>query len=344
MTVSSAKQVKDLWTEFCERFIKLGGVAENVELRAEDGYRGLFVRDPRKAFRLFVPERLLIPMDAITLEGGAVRIKPGVAVGDEVRDFFNDYQSHLSWQGGREDAAKFLLGMYALPDKVKTILRTEFRYKVSTEPPTPQKIFERFLNSRSITYNDKSIIMPMVELVNHSYKGVGYNFDQGIGLRGSSKAEIFAKYNEHDCWSKSLVYGFAPIERLAYSLPFEMFSNDRKKRILVRNKPSERVKNPTGEEVPKVERQGSDIHISYVLLGDRLDARRPIQIYRKSIKRYLEKDSDEFFETLANLNKQRFLRLLSACNDGDSFAHRLLRETAIRQLEALNAAVYGSWS
>jgi hypothetical protein len=298
------------------------------------------VIDPKKPFRINAPERLLIPVDDIALIDGAVRIKPTSKIDDEARRFFDDYQAKLSWAGGRHDAEQFLQEMHALPEEVKTVLRTDF--KINVELPTDELVFKRFLSSRSIRYNGNnkdSVIMPMVEFANHSLDGLSFDYSSGIGLRGISAAPVLAKYNLHDCWSKLWTYGFAPVERWAFSLPIELASRDKKTRAIVGCSLVERETHPAGELVPKVKREDDRLLIPFFILGDRSSARRPVEIFREAIRPHLNDKSDEFFELLSILNRRRFLRLLSACNDGNSYGHRLLREAAIRQLEVLSSAV-----
>src|SRR5205085_2054568 len=173
-----------------EEFRKLGGTAENFVQRQGSRGRGIFPIDNTKPVRLRVPRNLLIPVEDIEFVDDKLRIRNSAAVGAAERKFVEEYENEFSWGGGgRSDCAAFLEGIKNLylnaPSNpfVKPVL--DWAAKSIAESAG-----QRFLNSRCIKFEDKSVLMPVMELVNHDPLSNGYDVENDISIDGVFSEEV----------------------------------------------------------------------------------------------------------------------------------------------------------
>ena len=81
-------------------------------------------------------------------------------------------------------------------------------------------VFKRFLKTRVISYKRKAVVMPIIELINHNYKGFDFQLDDlSAAISGNSMDEIFARYGTSDSLKRFFEYGISCEEDLAFSLP-----------------------------------------------------------------------------------------------------------------------------
>ena len=201
------------WEEMLEEFRKLGGTADNFVQRQGSRGRGIFPIDNTTPVRLRVPRNLLVPAEDIEFVDDQLRIRNSAAVGAAEREFVEKYENTFSWGGGgRSECAAFLEGMKNLhvgmsaPPFVKSFLDAA---KTSVD----ESVGRRFLHSRCITFEDKSVLMPVMELVNHDPLANGYDVEDDISIEGGFSDEVLVRYSIRDPFGMFLSYGFASPEK-----------------------------------------------------------------------------------------------------------------------------------
>jgi hypothetical protein len=321
------------------RFMALGGIAENVRYGRGPNGRGLFAIDPGRPIRLRVPRSLLFPTDALRLEDGRLTLSPEAPVGEQERQFFATYQNALSWaHGGREEVVAFLQLVGALPEQARACLVEDFGLGYLLEPHDEAAILERFIRARHFDFHGRAVLMPMLELCNHSRHGV--DFDVGsdhVGATGRfADGEVLLRYSVADSWQRFIQYGFVCEERAAYSLPMEIRLQTG--RLAVGHDPTAgRPRN--GYLMPRMGVEGGRVTLSHVMLGDRDMPHAPRSVFIAVLREAGIGQPAILFDRIAHINRSAFLKLMATVEDRDGAAATAMRRLARLQLEALSHAV-----
>ena len=102
-----------------DRFIALGGVAENICQREGDSGRGIFPIDSSLRAKIMTPKNLFVKSRDICLDGKKVVIK-GTNNYTPEEIAFEMYWNDYSWgNGGNNDSASFLKFIVSLEDRSK---------------------------------------------------------------------------------------------------------------------------------------------------------------------------------------------------------------------------------
>jgi hypothetical protein len=328
---------------FCgirDSFLALGGIADNVQYGRGPNGRGLFAIDPAKPVRLSVPRSLLFPTDAVAFADGKLTLSPQARAGEQERRFFATYQNALSWaQGGRAEVVAFLDLVHTLPERARTCLAKDFGLAYLFEPHDEAAILERFIRARHFDFHGMAVLMPVLELCNHSRHGV--DFDVGpdhVGVSGHfADGEVLLRYGVADSWQRFVQYGFVCEERAAYSLPIEIRLQSG--RLGIGHDPTD-GRRRNGYVMPRIAIERERVTLSHLLLGDRDLPHAPRSVF---IAAALEAGIGQpaiVFDRIAHINRTTFLKLLAAVEDEDGGpAPAAIRRLARLQLEALSFAV-----
>ncbi|MEQ1524605.1 MAG: hypothetical protein ABL936_25365 [Aestuariivirga sp.] len=306
------------WGELFDAFRQMGGIADNITIKAEGHKRGIFVEDPTKPSHLHVPEEAMISVEDVEVFENNLRLKPEATVTPRARAFFDKYQLFTSWSGGgRQQVESFLNGMHSLPDPILAELRANFYVSELLEKPDIARIRERFLGTRWTSYKGKSVLCPVFELVNHGPTETHYHTTKtGVSLSGLSKGEVMSQYSIEDSWMRFRSHGFATAERWAFSDPFSVAARNGSLEIIVKKHPHESVPGQGGIIAPLV---------------------------RDTVQKHLETDSQEFLEMLTYVNRLKFIKLLRTCEGFDSPIISVIKRASLLQLEALTCSWFGNW-
>lgn len=332
------------WGELLAAFRQLGGIADNIVIKANGHQRGIFVIDSTKPYHLHVPEEAMISVEDVEVYENNLRLKPEAPVTPRARAFFDSYL-FTSWNcGGRQQVELFLNGMHSLPDPVLAELRANFHVSELLEKPDIAKIRERFLGTRWTLYKGKSVLCPVFELVNHGPTETHYHTTKtGVSLSGLSKGEIMSQYSIEDSWMRFRSHGFATAERWAFSDPFKVAARNGSLEIIVKKHPHESVSGQGGIIAPLVTRNKNIVEISFLILGDRMDPSLPVRLFCDTVQKHLETDSQEFLEMLTYVNRLKFIKLLRTCEGFDSPIISVIKRASLLQLEALTCSWFGDW-
>ena len=191
------------WHAFLDEFRGFGGRAENVMQRKGAFGLGLFPIDPSKPVDLFVPDSLLVATDNVKIQNNNVEIIDQSSFPEGYSDWFQRYQASYSWGAeGNQNTLAVEEGLKALPKEVLIRLKRHGLYNPENRFPgedIDKEIFERFVSTRCIRRKDRRVIMPMIELLNHSPSAKAYDMSgDGIAVGGLHDGEILVKYSNSD--------------------------------------------------------------------------------------------------------------------------------------------------
>lgn len=301
-------------------FRALGGVADNVQLRQGPHGWGLFVVDPDQPVRVFTPAHLLIaPQDLRLSRDGQVRVRPQAPLAPEFRSelvsFHEAYQREVGWgAGGWERSLHQHQQRQALPTTLQPYLALLGGAPGTGPAPTPEQAFQAHCISRQIGVEGRSCLMPVLELINHAPDGAAYVVDQGVGLTGRFKDEVFACYRRQlDAFHFLFNYHFVSPARVVLSglVTIDLPGLG----VLNIARDDARVDHHQGVSQPQVVACPGQIDLSFVTLAD-LDApARPREVFvRLMLAQGLPAArGHELFDGLIAHHRQVLQALIQAC-------------------------------
>ena len=324
------------WEDLLTEFRALGGVADNVAIRQGPLGRGVFPVDPAKPVRLRAPPNLLVPSADTELREGRLVVKASSNLGDGERKFFDRYQQEFLWGAGTLDEMwQAQLRWTELPENVQEKLKDTGSVLADRfAEPEAALCHRRYLETRQFRYLGTSVLMPMVELVNHSDDAVKFDTSNGIGVECTSSDEVRVDYGPDDCWTMAMTYGFCSARPRAYSLGaiFAFEGLD----IHVSRKFTQR-KRINGVPVPQVDVEKNKVDFSFVMLGNIRDPKIPRTAFLHAAKTTPIKQPDELFDMIQHYNLIRLVEFLRVSDGLSQPLAVMLRGAAYRQLEALSA-------
>lgn len=325
------------WDGMLEAFRALGGVADNICEKDGPFGRGLFPIDPARPAAIRVPETLLFDSDNLAFKAGQLRIKKPVSGRDREEAFFEAYQDGFSWgAGGREDCEAKLKMLISLPETIRDLLSKEFGLGGLFGANDAETVQNRFVRSRQIHYQGRRVIMPVMELVNHSVDGLPYQLRDGISLEGTFKSEILARYSGTDPFGIFCGWGFSSGELVAFSLPMRL-KIGRAQIDIGRDVAAFDVKGQF--RVPKLTRQGARTTLSHLMLGNARYPRLSKAIFYDIATELGHSNPEALFDRVRQFNMLRFLNLMSALEPFEGPAITELRRVARFQLEAISHCI-----
>lgn len=322
------------WDKMIAEFRALGGVADNICEKKGPLGRGIFPIDAALPIVIRVPDNLLFDAENIAFENGQLRVKEKTPGREREEEFFEKFENVFSWGGGgREDCEAKIAMLLNLPEKIRDMLIADFGLKGIFRDSNDETIQNKFLQSRKIRYQDKSVIMPVLELANHGTTGKTFQFQNGIGLKGTFDGEVLARYSATDPFGIFCGWGFPSDELVAFSLPMAL-GNKNRRMLIQRNIAQRAVKGQF--RVPKMTRNGNRLALSYVMLGNAKFPRLAKGIFYQLMKDVGQINAEELFDRIVHFNVKKFLTLLSALEEFEGDAITELRRVARFQLEAIS--------
>jgi hypothetical protein len=269
----------------------------------------------------------------VAFDKTALRIKDGVAVGGREAAFFERYQAAFSaGAGGLDDCAAFIAGLDALPGDVRRLLTTEFMSGELFLGRASDRAARTFLRSRAIRRHERSVLMPVVELINHDAGGEDYDLADGVSINGTFADEVLARYRSTDPFQMFKSWGFASAEPAAFSLP--VFVPWGARILVVRrllSKPKMRA------TVPKIAMRGKFIELSHLLIGDAENPDWPRQMLARAVRKIEGGDIDGVLDEIRAINRARFAKLADAVSGQASPLTVCLCKTCDYQLAAMSS-------
>lgn len=322
-----------LWDEMLDEFRALGGIADNIRLGEGRFGRGLFPADPSKPIRVHIPESLLVDANLCSLEDNAVRVGPRAQIGAREKAFLENYERDFSWGVSGGDTKALLQMIHDAPEEIRAFLDTPLNLDWWLANPTPTAIAERYLGSRTLRYNETSVIIPVVELANHGV-GTQYRIEHGIGLSGHFSSEVLVRYDIGDPLYVFKSWGFAGNEDFALSLHLGLNQYG-----IVIHREDITQKAADNPFAPETSFEDGKLALSYLLLGHKKFPGLARSIFNDVMRKAGRSDAAEVFEFIQHINRQQFLKLIELSEGAEPRLGRLLRDVARYQLQAMSSSI-----
>ena len=322
------------WHAFLDEFRAFGGRAENVMQRKGALGMGLFPIDSSKPIDLFVPDELLVPIENIAEQNDALVIEDDSAFPAGYADWFHRYQANYSWGAeGRTSTQTFEEGLKGLPETVQVLLKRHGLYNADIRFPgkEPEKeLLQRFLRTRCINRKGKSVIMPMIDLLNHGPSAKPYDLSgDGIAVAGIHEGEILVRYNVFDPIRRLLQYGFSGTEPMAFSVRCQIQHQDRQ--VLVLPGMSNQPLQPC-----KISIDNERLVIEQPLLGALRTPKLPRTLFIQACLAHEGINANELFDQIQQYNTIALVNLLRELEDLEEPMAKQLRTGCLDQLAALS--------
>ena len=329
----SASEHHKRWDRLLETFRGFGGIADNVIQRPGPLGLGVFPIEPAQPIELRVPEHLLIPVERIALQDGSVILKNDRGFPQGYADWFQSFQAHYSWGAeARQHIQVFENSMQSLPSMLREQLSSlGLGSQLNQIPQTTnqQHIFDRFVETRQIQFNNSMVLMPIIELINHSPQGKSWEINSdSIAASGSFDDEILIRYSFSDPLRRLIQYYFNCKEPTGFSVNLRLKYNNLN--IFVVGGINFQPEKPCA-----VKSHHTQIYIYKPLLGSAGSPKMPRILFRKSLKN-LNIDADELFERIQHLNRIALIRLLENLESVPGPASTQLKTACLDQLVVLS--------
>ena len=286
--------MKDNWDFLLSEFRRLGGIADNVCQKEGKYGRGIFPINPNLKARIFTPSKLFVKKDDIYLEDNKLRIKKDKNYSKEIRNFFSAYQDNFSWGfGGRETTEFFEKELSLFNPNLKALIKKfalvdiDLRHKGAWD----NVVKNQFINARAFKFKDTSVIVPILELVNHKVRSFSFSTThEGISTPNypPTNSEIRHSYNNSSPINRFFSHGFYSEETIVSSVPFEFTLLPSKMTVCCNGKV---LKNDS----MKVERSKNKIILEGLPIADKNHPKLPYYYYRELIKRIGDNNIPEGF-------------------------------------------------
>ena len=326
------------WHAFLKEFRSFGGRAENVVQREGPYGLGLFPINPDEPVELMVPKHLLVPADNVTLCDGEAVIQDDSAFPPGYADWFRRYQTNYSWGAeGEASVTRFETGLEQLPEDVRLALQQMNLYRPAERLPstnTRENMLRRFLNSRCLGRQGRLLVMPIVELVNHSPAATNWETqpDGGVAVTGKRSGEVLVKYSNADPLRRLMGYGFNALEPLAFSLYVRFVHNGQ--HVVVQGGGGRHWFQPTA-----MEKENDRLIIKQPLLGFQKRPRLPLTLFLSACGAVPGLNGRELFDRIHQANTLALVNLLRLLEPMRCATAELLRIGCFNQLTALSAHI-----
>lgn len=323
------------WDDMLDEFRTLGGTADNVCLRVGPRGRGLFAREPAKPVALRIPENLLVDSEDFIVQDGAIRIRPESAAGARERAFLERYENEFSWgAGGRAETEDFFRKVQALPDPLREFVAEQLGHAYWFDDISSSLLRRRFLENRVFDYHERTVVMPIIELVNHGHESE-YEERDGIAISEMFQDEVLVAYPTFDPIQMFLKYGFASPEPVAFSIQLTLAKLHPPLSI---SREFDNVAGSINEwlSIPEISVVRDRAGLSFLAIGSTQFPRIPRSIFHQVLKHVYLSGTDEVFEVVQHLNRMAFLQLIGMLEGHEGPMIRVLRDVARFQLEAMS--------
>lgn len=329
------------WDDMIEEFRKLGGTADNIVQRAGTRGRGIFPIDNAKPIRLRVPANLLVPVEDIEFVDDRLTIRETSTVGAAERDFVERYENAFSWGAdGRSDCVTFVDGMKSLELEASTrSLVNPLVSWVRAHAKSKDTVEQRFLDSRVIRRDDKSVLMPLMELVNHDPLAPPYDVNDDVAIGGLFPEEVLVRYTIQDAFGMFMNYGFASPEPNAFSLSMNHPASakpDAGRRIVIKRDMSFKAKLGSWD-VPEFKIEDGNLTLSCLMLGATRAPKLPRSIFSTLLKDAGWQSWAEEFDRICHANRLAILEMLGSIEAREGEFAVTVRKALRFQLIALSS-------
>jgi len=322
------------WNKLTEDFRSFGGTAENLLQREGSLGLGLFPIDPSQPVELCVPDHLLISTDNLELRDGAIAIKNPSGYPSGYSDWYERFQANYSWGAEARQSIKiFEDSLKSLPDSLQRKLNILGLSNANKRYPginEEQELFQRFIATRQIVRNNRKVLMPMMELVNHSPNQKSWIMAKdSISIRGQYKGEILVRYSVADPLRRCIQYGFNCKEPLGFSVNLNFNHND--KQISIKGGINYDPFNPVEPDI-----RDNIVIINKPLIGSTKAPRLPKTLFKQMIKDNNQIEANELFDRVCMLNRIILLDIYREIEVKKITNLEILKTSLLDQIDAIS--------
>jgi|688.fasta_scaffold203580_2 hypothetical protein len=317
------------FTQILDSFRSLGGIADNIALQNSSFGRGLIPIKKNLPINIYAPSNLLPDFESVALDKNQqIRLNPDLNLNSRFVSFYENYQKYFGWGCGGLDAEKNHQDrMDKLPRGIKDILLVLGWTQRDFGKKSVNQHLNSYLVSRKIRIGETSKLMPIIELLNHSNHGTHFLIDQGIKITGVFKDEILVRYhNSLDPFHFLKNYRFPSPATTILSCDVEIkVSGTLSIQISRFDQLSEIKKNI---KMPKVERLGNLIKISYLEISNKTHPTEPKNCLNTLLQPYSIKAEviNSLFSGLVSHNHRVLTELIKQCKLSPSeMSHQILQ-------------------
>lgn len=328
------------FNQILNAFRSLGGIAENIQLENGLYGRGLVPINRNLPIKIYAPPNLLPNFESVLLDqNGQIRLDSNLNLDPEFVSFYENYQKYFGWgDGGLTAEQDYQDDLDKLPRGIKDILMVLGWNKNDFGKKTSAQLLTTYLISRKIRIGQESKLMPIIELLNHSNRGANFLIDKGIKIEGGFKDEILVNYHSHlDPFHFLKNYRFVSTSTSIISCNVEIKMSDSLSIKISRLDRLNEIKQD--KKIPKVERDGDLVKISYVEISNQTHPDKPKHLFSELLRPYAIKSEviNSVFEGLLNHNRKVLEALMKECELSPSKISNQILQTAQNVIQALTA-------
>jgi hypothetical protein len=324
------------WHDMLTVFRALGGTADNIYVRDGERGRGIFPLDPTRPIAIHIPENLLIKLADVRFVEGKFRMRPETKATPAEIAFFEHYENNFSWGGGgRTDTERVFEQAQTLPQSLRQTLKTEYPFGDWFEDPTDVLVQRQFLTSRCITYGDDTVIMPILELVNHDADNKTadhYGQLNGISYDGVFSGEVLGRYGDVDPFGFFAGWGFASPQQQAFSVSLGI--NQGTLRV---GRDLQSLSQETPFWIPKLIHEQNAVKLQFLMIGNKRYPRMCRGIFNKVTKELKLPNPEETFDLIREANMRFITKFMSEIEAAEGPMALTLQRMVRYQLEALSS-------
>ena len=321
------------WDSLISGFREFGGTINNITQRNGPFGLGLFPIDVSKPVELRVPDQLLVSTENIALVNGQITLKDSHNYPTGFNKWYQDFQKHYSWGAdGRRSIEFFENELTKLPGDAINLLQRFGLYneKLRSNPHNDEnKILDRFIATRRINKNGKNVLMPLMELANHSANASTWGFtDTSIFVSGQYTEEILVRYSPSDPLHRLLQYGFCCDEPMAFSIALN-FAHYGENIVVIGGIGYQ------PQTSCEIQRNQNSVRIDKPIIGIKTAKRKPRSLFLSACKEAGIRHGDELFDKIHMFNTKAMLKLYKSVQGENTWAALQLREACLNQLNML---------
>ncbi len=330
------------WEKTVKRFCDLGGIIENVMLNEGSFGRGVFPKNNKLPIKMTVPHHLLCSTDWLQIdEKSNLILSSDCDWNAEIKSFYLDYQRDYGIGGSlMSELMQQQTELFVLPESVKAMLISYGIDQAIFQKATIQSCLDVYKRSRRISVNDKQVLMPLIELVNHD-EGAKKSFDTAasVSISGTFKDEVLINYDIlGDAIGMFEGYGFSVVKPYTFSGTLGINLGTKAIKIARFFTLYNKIENTV---LPRLNVIEDDINLSFLVLGSVNDKNSPKKIFIKLMHSVgMPTDiASNVFDDLVEQNKSFFLHLLEELKPLDGTVVQGLRTMAKNQLIPLGVHI-----
>jgi hypothetical protein len=327
------------YAELISSFCSLGGYFENACIRDSEYGLGIFAVEPGKRVGVYLPEHLLFLTDNLVVDNDyKLRLLSNAGIPKAVEQFFELYHETIGWDRAIESIQLTQASWFAIPSSVKELLLKMGVLIDCFSEPNSQVLLSRYCGERRIFYKknkiNRSFLMPMVEIINHSSEATRFIFGSGVKVESLVKDELLVNYGlDLDPLQQFVEFNFSSSPEFTYSIPISLRSKSGS--IFISSNP------PLGYgSVSSLLIKDADIHISHLQIYNSNEKGKPLRSFINLMKAYglRESDSCALFNLIIEQNKNAFLGLKNLLNESDFLLVEKMKLMVTHQLQGLENA------